>query len=637
MIALETASAKSATLAGSRSETRISPNWSPASRASVSCGFSSRRRRRVSAIRMLSPAAMPRLIVDLLVAVDVDRHDGRPHGVAGRRQRQHRLQPVEEDLAVRQAGQVVVQRVLQQPLDGILLLGHIDDRADAADDFAVRAQHRPGANLQPVEMPVLGADAKFVVQAAAAVFEQHVQRRSKTVAVVGVQPRHPVAHRPVHGAGIEPEAGRDVGRGDDAVAGHVPVPDGVAAAGQRQRLPFEVGEQTLLVGASGKGVLHDSEADQKHDQNQTAAKRRLDDVVVELAGHRQPAGEQPDQDQRPGRHQQDRAIVAVEAQIDDQQDADGAGQCEREAGDARRDRGIVDRHAAEQHQADHPGKRRVTEMHVPAVEIEVGEQEDDERRRERHLRRRAPYALVARRDGDQLVQETEIDADIGEYRPGKRCRRRQHRGALDDEENGQEHRQQARDSKHDAAIERERVDRVLVGVRLPEIDLRQRRRRELGDEGDGRTGVQRDPENVGIRARYPVERKTFRGRDRDDALRAEVRPEHFRVGEPEMRGNDHPFELFFRNVGKCKDRPVALVAGRACTHLDAAADAIRSGGRRHLEGLALVDVDIGGSREVERRVVSRDLDRLRGARTWRSRQDHGGCEEGDDCRKKADQ
>ncbi len=77
----------------------------------------------------------------------------------------------------------------------------------------------------------------------------------------------------------EAELQRDIGNGDDAVARHVPVPDRVAGTRQRQRLALEIGEQALLVGAAGKGVLHDGEADQEHDQDEAAAKRRLDDVV----------------------------------------------------------------------------------------------------------------------------------------------------------------------------------------------------------------------------------------------------------------------------------------------------------------------------------------------------------------------
>ena len=52
------------------------------------------------------------------------------------------FEAVEEQLAVRQAGEVVVHRVVQQPLLGGLELGHVGQRADEAHHFAVGADHR---------------------------------------------------------------------------------------------------------------------------------------------------------------------------------------------------------------------------------------------------------------------------------------------------------------------------------------------------------------------------------------------------------------------------------------------------------------------------------------------------------------
>jgi hypothetical protein len=496
------------------------------------------------------------------------------------------LQPVEEDLAVRQARQVVVQGVLQQAVDGVLLFGDIDDRADAADDLAVRAEHRPGADGEPVIVAVLGAHAELMVEPALAVLQEHVQRRAKTVAVVRMQTRQPVARRAVHDAGREAELDGDVGDGDDAVACHVPVPDRVAGARQRQRLALEIGEQPLAVGAAGKGVLHHREADEQHDQHEAAAERRLDDVVVELSRHRQPGAEQPDEDEGPGGHEQDGAVVAVEAEIGDQHDADRAGQGEGETGDAGSDRRIVDRDAEEQAEAKNPGERRIGKMRVPAVEVQVCEEEDDEACGEEHLRAGAPDALVPRGDADELGQKAEVDADIAEHGPGERGRRRQHGGALHHEEDGEEDGEQARNAEHDAAIEREGVDRVLVGIRRPEIDLRQIGRRQLRDEGDDRAGVERDAEDVRLVARLAVEREAFARGDRDDALCPKVRPEEFRLHEAEMRGDDQAVDLLFRDVGEREDGPVALMVLRGGAHLDAAHDAVRSGCRGDLEGLA---------------------------------------------------
>ena len=81
---------------------------------------------------------------------------------------------------------------------------------------------------------------------------------------------------PSSAAAPEPEQVLGLGPGEDAVARHVPVPDDVAGAGQRQRLPLGVADRPLRDDAAGEGVLHDREADQQHDQHQPAGERRLD-------------------------------------------------------------------------------------------------------------------------------------------------------------------------------------------------------------------------------------------------------------------------------------------------------------------------------------------------------------------------
>ena len=134
-------------------------------------------------------------VIDLLEAVDVDDEDGRLDLLLGLGERDDRLQPVHEQFAVGQAGQIVVHGVVQQPLLGLLLLGHVDQRADAADDLAVRADHRPGAQREPVVVPVGAAQAEALGDPAAAVFEHDVERRAERVAVVGMQDRQPVAGR----------------------------------------------------------------------------------------------------------------------------------------------------------------------------------------------------------------------------------------------------------------------------------------------------------------------------------------------------------------------------------------------------------------------------------------------------------
>ena len=283
---------------------------------------------------------------------------------------------------------------------------------------------------------------------------------------------------------------------------------------------------------------------------------------------------------------------------------------EGEPCDAGRNRRIDDRDARDQHQAADPDEGAVAEMPVPSIEVEIGEQEYHEGGGQADLGSRAPYLLVAGRDFDDLVEKAEVDADIGEHRPGKRRRRRKHRCPLDHEEDGQEQRQQAGDADHDAAVERVGIHRVLVGLGIPQIDLRQVRRGELGDEGDDRAGVERHQKHVGIRACLPVERKAFAGRDRRDAARSEIGPEQAGIHQAEMRRDDQPVELLVRRVGEREDRPVAGGPLVICLDLDAAHDAVGAGRRGHLEVLALVLIDLDRTGQVERDIVARNLDRL---------------------------
>ena len=96
-------------------------------------------------------------VVDLLEAVDVEDEDRRPRRAFGLGAGDRRAQPVEEQLAVGQAGQVVVDGVVQQPLLGLPLLGHVEQRADAAQHLAVGAEHRPGAQVEPAVVAVLAS------------------------------------------------------------------------------------------------------------------------------------------------------------------------------------------------------------------------------------------------------------------------------------------------------------------------------------------------------------------------------------------------------------------------------------------------------------------------------------------------
>ena len=173
-----TDSAKAAMRSGWVSEMRRKANWSPFSRARVSCGFRSRPSRRAIVSRIESPIAMPKPSLTCLKrSMSRMKTDGRdtPFRVgAGDR----RPQAVEEQLAVRQAGQVVVDGVVEEPFLGRPLLGHVEQRADAAQHLAVRPEHRAGAEVEPAIVPVLRAQAEILGDTPAPKFDRRVERTS---------------------------------------------------------------------------------------------------------------------------------------------------------------------------------------------------------------------------------------------------------------------------------------------------------------------------------------------------------------------------------------------------------------------------------------------------------------------------
>ena len=259
-------------------------------------------------------------------------------------------------------------------------------------------------------------------------------------------------------------------------------------------------ETIAIADAAREGVLHHREADQHHDQHQAAEQRGADDVVGDDAGDRQARGEHPDDQQQPGRDQQHRAVEAVRREIDHEPEARDRHDRERHARDAGGDRRIEHRDRRERAEEHEPAGRDVRIAHVPAIEIEIGEQEHHQRRGEDRLARGAPDALGVGGEVEHLAPESEVGADIGEHRPAERGGGGKHHRALHDEQDGEEQREQARDADDDAVVERERVDLVLVGVGLPQIELRQPVGAQLHHVGDDRAGIERDAEDVGARA-----------------------------------------------------------------------------------------------------------------------------------------
>ncbi len=263
---------------------------------------------------------------------------------------------------------------------------------------------------------------------------------------------------------------------------------------------------------------------------------------------------------------------------------------------------------------------------MPAAEIEIGEQEHQQRRGQDRFARRAPDPLGIVRHVEHFAPEAEIDADIDQHRPRQRRGGGKHDAALDHEQDGQHQRQQSGNADHDALVQRERVDLVLVGVGLPQIELRQFIGAQFRDKGDDGAGIERDAEDVGGRALLPLGAVAGRRRDGGDARQSEIGPQQSRRHDAIMRCDDQAVELVVGIVGEREHHPV--LSAFAGAHLDAADDAVgaRRGGDLDAVGVAALVIEHRG--EVDRGRVTADADGVDGARRWRGGKNHEAQREG---------
>ena len=496
--------------------------------------------------------------------------------------------------------------VMQHALFGVLDVGDVGERADHARDLAVGADHRARLQREPHEVAVGRAQAEILHQPAAALVEHAVERGAETVLVERMQHFQPFCGGAFQRAALQAEQLLGLGAGKHLVGGDVPVPDQIAGAGQRQRAAFDVGDDAGGGAAARKRVLHDRESDQHHDQHEAAEQGRADDVVGDAARHRHAGRDHPDHQQEPGRDQQHRAVKTVGREIDDQRKAGEGDQHQRHARDAGGDRRIEQRERHQRAEERQPAHRDVGVAHMPAGKIEIGEQKHQQRRGQDRFARRAPDALGVVRHVEHLAPEAEVDADIDQHRPGQRGGGRKHDRALHHEQNGEHEGQKSGDADHDALVERERVDLVLVGVGLPQIELRQLVGAQFRDEGDDGAGIERDAEDVGGGALLPLGTVAGRRRDGGDARQAEVGPQQAGRHDAVMRRDDQTIELIVGVVGEREHHPV--LAAFTGAHLDAADDAVGSGRGGDLDAVGVAALMVEHRGEVDRGRVAADAD-----------------------------
>ncbi len=352
-------------------------------------------------------------------------------------------------------------------------------------------------------------------------------------------------------------------------------------------------------GAAREGVLHHRETDEHDDQHQPADQRRRHEVGEKLPVTVKRRGRHPGDQQEPGRHQHDGAIVAMGREMQHEDEADARHRRDGNPRHARRDRRIDDREPHERSEKHEPERRHVAVAHMPAIEVEIGEQEHQQGRGEHRLGARAIDLLGLLGDGEDALEEPEIDARIGEHRPGEGGGGGEDQRALHHEHDGEEQRQKTRDADDDALVERQAVDPVLVGIGVPELQLRQFGGAKLGHERHGCAGIEGDQEDIRVRAVVALRPDALARRDGLDAGGPEIGPDHAGAGEAEMRRHEEAVDLLVGIVGQREDDPVGAGAGFAGLHGDPADDAVAPGRRGDADLVAVRPVALDHGREVD--------------------------------------
>ena len=225
-----------------------------------------------------------------------------------------------------------------------------------------------------------GTQAEILGQAAAALLDHRVEGEPVAVLVEGVDQVEPGGGRAFEGAALEPELMLDLGADEDVVGDHVPVEHDVAGTGQGERPALRVVHEAAREGAAREGVLHHREADEHDHEHEAADEGRRHEIGGQLAHDGEAGRRDPGHQEEPGGNEHHGAVVAVRRQMDHEDEADAGDRRDRHARHARGHRRIDDGERHEGAEEEKPEGRHVAVAHVPAIEVEIGEEEDEKGR-----------------------------------------------------------------------------------------------------------------------------------------------------------------------------------------------------------------------------------------------------------------
>ena len=153
-------------------------------------------------------------------------------------ERERLSEPVHEQRAVRQAGEPVVERVVEQFLLGELARGDVGLRSRQPVRSPVRVPHRRAPHQHPAPVSIQMAHAVLDLQVRSAPLQVQGEVPEQALAVVGMDAVEPLVRVVGELAVFRPELLLPAGRKEDPVGAQVPVPEPVVAAQRGERVAF---------------------------------------------------------------------------------------------------------------------------------------------------------------------------------------------------------------------------------------------------------------------------------------------------------------------------------------------------------------------------------------------------------------
>ena len=166
---------------------------------------------------------------------------------------------------------------------------------------------------------------------------------------------------------------------------------------------------------------------------------------------------------------------------------------------------------------------------MPRPQPQERVEENEQRCRHARLGGGAVLRVLLGAHVEQLVPEAEIHAQIGQHAPGENRRRREDRLVIGGKHRGEEDGEQAGNAQHDAVEQLAVPALLLVLDRLPQVEARVAVGGQLGDEGDGLAGLERQSKHVGAIVLDALGHIADGGGDGIDAPRVEIGPHHARA------------------------------------------------------------------------------------------------------------